>query len=163
MPERLESEGWWFWLPITWLPHYQPIKRMSMNWSHTLQPCLSHCLLKPFPEILRGVQVLSALLALTPCLVPYSKLYIFLCPNPVSVHWLFCLAGEQTQVWFGNNWIKFTETLYYGGKRQQVKITSLSVVWKYEKCSWNTCATKNHNTKQFQSCFVIVKLETYIP
>ena len=34
---------------------------------------------------------------------PANKCCTFLHHNPVSVAWLCCAAGKQTQVWFGNN------------------------------------------------------------
>ena len=55
-------------------------------------------------ELLKSirVQVFEALAAWTPCLVPCNKSCTSLQHNPVSADWLFC-AGEQTQVWFGDN------------------------------------------------------------
>ena len=85
----------------SWLLHQQPI-RMPINWTYTLQPSPSPCLLKSFPESHWGIWAFWALAAWTLCFVPYNKHCTSLHHSPVSVDWFYC-ACEWIQIWFGNS------------------------------------------------------------
>ena len=44
IPDWLKLEGWWLRFPnVTLLPHHQPVRKMSTNWSHTLWPSSKCC------------------------------------------------------------------------------------------------------------------------
>ena len=105
----------------TWLPHHQPIRRVSVSRSGILQPSPLPCLYKPFPKSHRGVQVSCTWAAHSLCLAPHwvpcNKHYTFLHHSPVSIDWLCYPLGQLTRVWFGNKIINIEKhtslTLYF--------------------------------------------------
>lgn len=71
-------------------PWCQPIWELCTNWSYTLKTPPSHCLWNLLPENRQEVWVFWAWASHSPCVAPWSKFYIFLHHNLMSVDRLYC-------------------------------------------------------------------------
>ena len=87
----------------TWLPHHQPIRRMSTGWSGTGPPSSSFFLSwNPSLKFIREFWSFEQELPVLPAW-PYNKHCTFLHHNPLSVELNLLCKGKRTQVWSGNN------------------------------------------------------------
>ena len=101
---------------ITLLPHHQPIRELSMSWSHTPRPSPLHCLEKLFPQCFWVLALHSA------HLVPGYKCCTFFHHNCVSVDG-FAHLGKKTEVWFSSDLCFYWES-------SVVFLNDFSVFWK---------------------------------
>ena len=86
----------------TWLPHHQPIRRMSTGWSGTGPPSSSFFLSwNPSLKFIREFWSFEQELPILPAW-PYNKHCTFLHHNLASIDWLCCESGDETCIWFGN-------------------------------------------------------------